>query len=55
MLGVRDTLSQANAHFRLGMIGERRADVQFARAEYQRAIELYPQHNQAITALKKLK
>jgi tetratricopeptide (TPR) repeat protein len=55
MLGVRDTLNQAHAHYRLGMIGEHRGDVATARAEYQRAIELYPQHEPASAALKKLK
>ena len=54
MLGVRDTVNRANAHWRLGMIGERRQDTAAARAEYQQAIALQPQHDAAIAALKKL-
>jgi predicted permease len=54
MLGVKDSVSQSNAHWRLGMIGEKRADMSMARAEYQRAIDLNPAHEAAGAALKRL-
>ena len=54
MLGVRDTLSRANGHYRLGMIRERMGDTTAARAEYRRATELNPAHEPAASALKKL-
>ena len=49
-----DAARQSNAHYRLGMIKEKLGDTQAAAAEYQAAIDLYPRHEPAATALKKL-
>jgi tetratricopeptide (TPR) repeat protein len=54
LLGSADPFRQANGHYRLGMIRERRGDLPTARAEYQRAVELNPGHEPAAQALKKL-
>ncbi len=51
---MKDTLNRANAHYRLGMIREKMADTASARAEYARAVELYPAHEAASNAMKKL-
>ena len=49
-----DRARQSNAHYRLGMIQEKTGDAQAAAAEYQAAIDLYPRHEPAAAALKKL-
>ena len=49
-----DPVRQSNAHYRLGMIKEKMGDAQAAAAEYQAAIDLYPRHEQAAAALKKI-
>jgi TolA-binding protein len=45
---------QSNAHYRLGVIKEKMGDQQAAAAEYQAALELYPRHEPAAAALKKI-
>jgi tetratricopeptide (TPR) repeat protein len=54
MLGARDTLSQAVAHYRLGAIHEKQGDPAAARAEYDRSLELNPRLEEASTARKRL-
>ena len=54
MLAVKDTLSRASGHYRLGMIRERMGDTTAARAEYRKATELNPGYEPAASALKKL-
>ena len=49
-----DPVRQSNAHYRLGMIKEKAGDAQAAAAEYQAAIDLYPRHEPAAAALKKI-
>jgi tetratricopeptide (TPR) repeat protein len=49
-----DSLRLANAHYRLGMIREKLDDRDAARAQYQRATQLYPRHELAINALRQL-
>jgi tetratricopeptide (TPR) repeat protein len=53
-LTTADPVRQSNAHYRLGMIKERMGDVPAAAAEYQAAIDLYPRHEPAAAALKKI-
>jgi len=53
-LTTGDPVRQSNAHYRLGMIKERMGDVRAAAAEYQTALELYPRHEPAAAALKKI-
>jgi tetratricopeptide (TPR) repeat protein len=49
-----DPARQSNAHYRLGMIKEKTGDARAAAAEYQAAINLYPRHEPAAAALKKI-
>jgi tetratricopeptide (TPR) repeat protein len=49
-----DPVRQSNAHFRLGMIKEKQGDARAAAAEYQAAIDLYPAHQPAAAALKRI-
>ena len=49
-----DPVRQSNAHYRLGMIKEKMGDAHAAAAEYQAAIDLYPRHEPAAAALKKI-
>ena len=49
-----DTLSQANAHYRLGLMREKLDDPAGARAQYERAIQLYPGHELSVSALRNL-
>jgi Flp pilus assembly protein TadD len=50
-----DEPTPANAHWRLGMIYEMRRDKGMARAEYEAALALEPDHKQAKKALRKIK
>lgn len=43
--------SVANAHYRLGIIAEKRGDKEFARREYQAAIQINPYYKEAKKAL----
>ena len=45
---------QSNAHYRLGMIKEKMADAPAAATEYRAALDLYPRHEAAATALKRI-
>jgi TolA-binding protein len=49
-----DPVRQANTHYRLGMIKEKMADPRAAATEYQAAVDLYPRHEPAAAALKKI-
>jgi len=49
-----DPVRQSNARYRLGMIKEKMGDAQAAAVEYQAAIDLYPRHEPAAAALKKI-
>ena len=49
-----DPVRKSNAHYRLGMIKEKMGDAHAAAAEYQAAIDLYPRHEPAAAALKKI-
>jgi len=49
-----DPVRQSNAHYRLGMIKEKMGDAAAAAAEYRAALALYPRHEPAATALKKI-
>jgi tetratricopeptide (TPR) repeat protein len=53
-LTTADPVRQSNAHYRLGMIKEKMGDAHAAATEYQTAIDLYPRHEPAATALKKI-
>ena len=53
-LTTGDPVRQSNAHYRLGMIKEKMGDAQAAAAEYQAAIKLYPRHEPAAAALRKI-
>jgi tetratricopeptide (TPR) repeat protein len=53
-LTTGDPVRQSNAHYRLGMIKEKLGDAHAAAAEYQAAIDLYPRHEPAAAALKKV-
>ena len=53
-VGAKDTLNRASGHYRLGMIREKMQDTAAARAEYARALELYPAHEAASNAMRKL-
>ena len=53
-LTAADPVRQSNAHYRLGMIKEKMGDTQAASTEYRAAIELYPRHQAAAAALKKI-
>jgi len=43
--------SVANAHYRLGLIAEKRGDKEFARREYQTAVQINPHYKEAKKAL----
>ena len=49
-----DPARQSNAHYRLGMIKDKMGDTAAAAAEYRAALELYPRHEPAAAALKKI-
>ena len=49
-----DPARQSNAHYRLGMIKERMGDRPAAATEYRAALDLYPRHEPAAAALKKV-
>ena len=49
-----DPVRQSNTHYRLGMIKEKMGNAQAAAAEYQAAIDLFPRHEPAAAALKKI-
>ena len=49
-----DAVRQSNAHYRLGMIKEKMGDLHAAATEYRAAIDLYPRHQPAAAALKKI-
>ena len=51
---ITDPVRQSHAHYRLGMIKEKMGDASAAAAEYQAAIKLYPRHEPAAAALKKI-
>jgi len=51
---ITDPFRQSHAHYRLGMIKEKMGDVPAAAAEYQAAIKLYPRHEPAAAALKRI-
>jgi tetratricopeptide (TPR) repeat protein len=53
-LTATDPVRQSHAHYRLGMIKEKMGDVHTAATEYQAAIDLYPRHEPAAAALKKI-
>ena len=53
-LTTADPVRQSNAHYRLGMIKEKLGDAHTAAAEYQAAINSYPRHEPAATALKRI-
>jgi tetratricopeptide (TPR) repeat protein len=53
-LTTTDPVRQSNAHYRLGTIKEKMGDAHAAAAEYQSAINLYPRHEPAAVALKKI-
>jgi tetratricopeptide (TPR) repeat protein len=53
-LTTAEPVRQSNAHYRLGMIKEKMGDAHAAAAEYQAAIDLYPRHEPAAAALKKI-
>ena len=53
-LVAADPARQSNAHYRLGMIKEKMGDAHAAAAEYQAAVNLYPRHEPAAAALKKI-
>ena len=49
-----DAVRQSNAHYRLGMIKEKMGNVQAAAVEYRAAVDLYPRHEPAAMALKRI-
>ena len=53
-LTTGDPVRQSNAHYRLGMIKEKIGDAPAAATEYRAAIDLYPRHEPAAAALKKI-
>ena len=53
-LTTADPVRQSNAHYRLGMIKEKMGDAPAAATEYRAALDLYPRHEPAATALKKI-
>jgi tetratricopeptide (TPR) repeat protein len=53
-LTTAEPVRQSHAHYRLGMIKERMGDAKAAAGEYQAAIDLYPRHEPAAAALKKI-
>ena len=53
-LSTGDPARQSNGHYRLGMIKEKMGDVAAATAEYRAALDLYPRHEPAAAALKRI-
>jgi tetratricopeptide (TPR) repeat protein len=53
-LTTTEPVRQSNARYRLGVIKEKIGDAPAAAAEYQAAIDLYPRHEPAAAALKKI-
>jgi tetratricopeptide (TPR) repeat protein len=53
-LTTADPVRQSNAHYRLGMIKEKMGDAHAAAVEYRAALDLYPRHEPAAAALKKI-
>jgi tetratricopeptide (TPR) repeat protein len=53
-LATADPARQSNAHYRLGVIKEKMGDAPAAATEYQAALGLYPRHEPASVALKKI-
>ena len=53
-LTTADPARQSNAHYRLGVIKEKMGDAPAAATEYQAALGLYPRHEPASVALKKI-
>jgi tetratricopeptide (TPR) repeat protein len=53
-LAPADPVRQSNAHYRLGMIEEKTGDAAAAAAEYRAAVDLYPRHEPAAAALKRI-
>ena len=49
-----DPVRQSNAHYRLGMIKEKMGDAPAAATEYRAALDLYPRHEPAAAALKRI-
>jgi tetratricopeptide (TPR) repeat protein len=49
-----DPVRQSNAHYRLGMIKQTMGDAPAAATEYRAALALYPRHEPAAAALKKI-
>jgi tetratricopeptide (TPR) repeat protein len=49
-----DPARQSNAHYRLGMIKEKVGDVHAAATEFRAALSLYPRHEPAAAALKRI-
>ncbi len=49
-----DPVRQSNTHYRLGIIKERMGDAPAAATEYRAALDLYPRHEPAAAALKKI-
>ena len=49
-----DPVRQSNAHYRLGMIKEKMGAASAAATEYRTALDLYPRHEPAAAALKKI-
>ena len=49
-----DPVRQSNAHYRLGLIKEKMGDTPAAETEYRAALDLYPRHESAAAALKKV-
>ena len=49
-----EPVRQSNAHYRLGMIKEKMGDAPAAATEYRAALDLYPRHEPAATALKRI-
>jgi tetratricopeptide (TPR) repeat protein len=53
-LTTADPARQSNAYYRLGMIKEKMGDAPAAATEYRAALALYPRHEPAAAALKKI-
>ena len=54
-LTTGDPVQKSNAHYRLGMIKEQMGDAAAAATEYRAALDLYPRHEPAAAALKKIR
>jgi tetratricopeptide (TPR) repeat protein len=53
-LTTADSVRQSNAHYRLGIIKEKMGDAPAAATEYRAALDLYPRHEPAAAALKRI-